>query len=62
MVLFFNRLKFPNFLKIKLRDLTKVLTFMKEWHFHFIPRYNYSYFLDRCQEFGRKPNVKVFYY
>lgn len=37
-----------------------MLLFMKEWHYYFMPKYEYDYFLDRCQGFGeKKADVKV---
>lgn len=34
--------------------------FTKEWHFYFMPKYDYNYFIDRCQFYGeKKPEIKV---
>ena len=32
---------------------------VKDWHFLCIPRYDFNYFLNRCQEFGTKPIIRV---
>ena len=31
----------------------------KEWHFQIMPKYELGYFVEKCQEFGRFPEVKV---
>lgn len=47
------------FLFLQLKALDKLVHFYKEWHFHFMPKYDYKYFLDRCTEFGKNNLLKV---
>lgn len=36
-----------------------MMTLMKDWHFVCAPKYEFNYFLNRCQDYGTKPLLKV---
>ncbi|KAL4482526.1 hypothetical protein ABPG72_005769 [Tetrahymena utriculariae] len=44
----------------ELKALDKLVNYYKGWHFHFMPKYSYQYFLDRCTEFGKTSLIKTY--
>jgi len=41
------------------KALDKLVSYYKEWHFHFMPKYDFKFFLDRCSFFGKNNLMKV---
>ena len=35
------------------------MTFIENWHFYCFPKYEFNYFINRCEAFGQKPAIKV---
>jgi hypothetical protein len=41
------------------KDLGKVVDLLKGWHFELMPKYNFEFFIDRCQAFGSTKLLQV---
>lgn len=41
------------------KELDKFVHVMQEWHYVVMPKYDFNYFVDRCQKFGNGPLIKV---
>lgn len=43
----------------EVKNLGKIVDLMKSWHFDLMPKYNFEFFVERCQSFGSKKLVQV---
>ena len=41
-------------------DLKKLINLYKEWHFGVAPKFEFNYFVQKCQALGTKPPIRAF--
>ena len=46
----------------EIKNLGKVVDLLKAWHFELMPKYNFEYFVERCQAFGSTKLIQVWWY
>lgn len=41
-------------------DLKRLMNLYKEWHFQLAPKFEFSYFIQKCQILGQKAPIRAF--
>ena len=39
------------------KQLNSLMQLYKEWHFHFMPKYEFEHFLNKCRNYGGLPAI-----